>query len=230
MIITKKKAIKNILESLAGGATPKGIKSVFLFGCGTCAEQCSTGGKKELDEMKKTLEENGFKVTGSSLPEVTCYRQFIVKEFKGHKEISSSDAMLVLACGAGVRTVADVAPHSKPVLAALDSLYLATVERFGRFHEGCAMCGECVLSDTAGICPHTECPKGLLNGPCGGVADGMCEVDITQPCAWVRIYNRLKEQGRLHLMKKIRPPKSHADNVRPRKTFLRSYEREIGKK
>ncbi|MBI5888634.1 MAG: methylenetetrahydrofolate reductase C-terminal domain-containing protein [Deltaproteobacteria bacterium] len=224
MIITKKKAAKDILDAL------KGSKSVFLFGCDTCAEQCSTGGKKELDEMKALLEENGIKVTGSSLPEVTCYRQYIVKEFKGRGEIASADALLVLACGAGVRTVADVAPEATPVIPALDSLYLATVERFGRFLEGCAMCGECVLADTGGICPHTECPKGLLNGPCGGVADGMCEVDTAQPCAWVRIYNRLKEQGRLHLMKKVRPPKSHANNVKPRKTFLRSYEREIVKK
>ncbi len=38
------------------------------------------------------------------------------------------------------------------------------------------MCGECVLDRTAGICPVTTCPKGLLNGPCGGMWDGMCEV------------------------------------------------------
>ncbi len=224
MIITKKKDTKDILDAL------KGAKSVFLFGCDTCAEQCSTGGQKELDEMKTLLTANGIEVKGSSLPEVACYRQYIVKEFKGHKEIASADAMLVLACGAGARTVADVAPEAKPVIPALDSLYLATVERFGRFFEGCAMCGDCVLADTGGICPHTECPKGLLNGPCGGVANGMCEVNINEPCAWVRIYNRLKEQGRLHLMKKARPPKSHANNVKPRKTFLRSYEREVGKK
>ena len=38
------------------------------------------------------------------------------------------------------------------------------------------MCGDCVLDKTAGICPVTTCPKGLLNGPCGGMWDGMCEV------------------------------------------------------
>ncbi|MBI5644456.1 MAG: methylenetetrahydrofolate reductase C-terminal domain-containing protein, partial [Deltaproteobacteria bacterium] len=104
---------------------------------------------------------------------------------------------------------------------ALDSIFLATVERYGRFFEGCSLCGECVLIETGGICPHTECPKGLLNGPCGGVVEGMCEVNPENRCAWIRIYERLKKQGRLHLMKKISPPKDHSIGVRPRKVLLR---------
>ena len=32
---------------------------------------------------------------------------------------------------------------------------------------GCRMCGNCLLQETAFICPM-ECPKGLRNGPCGG--------------------------------------------------------------
>jgi methylene-tetrahydrofolate reductase-like protein len=224
MIITKKKEIKKILDAL------KGRKRVYLFGCDTCAEQCNTGGKKELDEMAQILKEHGFEVAGSSLPEVTCYRQMVVKEYREKAGTKDADAVLVLACGAGVKTVAEVSKEEVPVLPALDSLYLATVERYGRFFEGCSLCGECVLDDTAGICPHTECPKGLLNGPCGGVVDGMCEVDTEKECAWVRIYSRLKKQGRLHLMKKIAPPKDHSVSVRPRKTLLRNPARELKSK
>ena len=32
---------------------------------------------------------------------------------------------------------------------------------------GCRMCGNCLLQETALICPM-ECPKGARNGPCGG--------------------------------------------------------------
>lgn len=32
---------------------------------------------------------------------------------------------------------------------------------------GCRQCGNCLLQETAFICPM-ECPKGLRNGPCGG--------------------------------------------------------------
>lgn len=59
------------------------------------------------------------------------------------------------------------------------------------------MCGECVLDLTGGLCPATRCPKGLLNGPCGGAKDGKCEVNPDNDCVWIEIYDRLKEIGRL---------------------------------
>ena len=216
MIITKTKDIDEITGSLAGK------KTVFLFGCGSCAEQCQTGGAKEIEKMTGELVEKGFDVVGASIPAETCYRQLILKDYRKIEGLKEADAVLVLACGAGVRTVADVAEETQVVLPALDSIFLATVERYGRFFEGCALCGECVLADTGGICPHTECPKGLLNGPCGGVADGMCEVDTDNECAWVRIYNRLKAQGRLDRMAKVVPPKDHSVSTRPREVLLRN--------
>lgn len=224
MIITKKKDIKAILASL------EGKKTVYLFGCDSCAEQCATGGEKELKEMTAILEENGIKVVGASLPEETCYRQLILKDYRKKPELREADAVLVLACGAGVRTVADSAEETQPVFPALDSFFLATVERVGRFFEGCSLCGECVLDSTGGICPHTECPKGLLNGPCGGVAHGKCEVDIESECAWVRIYNRLEKQGRLDVLKKTTAPKDHSVGIRPRKVLLRESARSADRK
>src|SRR5450432_3203212 len=45
----------------------------------------------------------------------------------------------------------------------------------------CRMCGQCVLSSTGMSCPM-NCPKGLRNGPCGGVRDhGNCEVCGSKP-------------------------------------------------
>lgn len=224
MIITKKKDIKAILASL------EGKKTVYLFGCNSCAEQCATGGEKELKEMTAILEENGIKVVGASLPEETCYRQLVLKDYRNKPEFREAEAVLVLACGAGVRTVADSVEETQPVFPALDSFFLATVERVGRFFEGCSLCGECVLDTTGGICPHTECPKGLLNGPCGGVAHGKCEVNIECDCAWVRIYNRLEKQGRLDALKKITAPKDHSVGIRPRKVLLRESARSADRK
>ncbi|HBG46604.1 MAG TPA: 5,10-methylenetetrahydrofolate reductase [Deltaproteobacteria bacterium] len=224
MIITKKKDIEAVAASL------NGKKSVYLFGCDSCAEQCATGGKKEVTEMTRALEERGFKVLGSSIPAETCYRQLVLKTYREDEAAKKAEAVLVLACGAGVRTIADVADETQPVLPALDSTFLATVERFGRFFEGCALCGECVLAETGAICPHTECPKGLLNGPCGGVADGMCEVYLDRECAWVSIYNRLKKQGRLDVLRKIAAPKDHSVGIRPRKVLLREPARTADRK
>ena len=58
---------------------------------------------------------------------------------------------------------------------------------------GCRMCGNCLLQETAFICPM-ECPKGLRNGPCGGTRDGLCEVYDTE-CIWSQAYERLKAYG-----------------------------------
>lgn len=215
MIITNKKDPEEIISSL------QGTHSVYLFGCNSCAQQCQTGGEPELKEMSKFLSDKGFEVKGSSIVDETCYRQLILREYKKKPEIREADAVLVLACGAGVKTVAEVAEETQPVLPALDSVFLATVERVGRFFEGCSLCGECVLAVTGAICPHTDCPKGLLNGPCGGVADGKCEVDTDNDCAWVRIFKRLKAQGRLDVMKNMAPLKDHSNGVRPRKVLLR---------
>jgi hypothetical protein len=52
----------------------------------------------------------------------------------------------------------------------------------------CRMCGQCVLSSTGMSCPM-NCPKGLRNGPCGGVRDnGNCEVNPDMKCVWVQAF------------------------------------------
>ncbi len=70
---------------------------------------------------------------------------------------------------------------------------------------GCRMCGNCLLQETAFICPM-ECPKGLRNGPCGGSTPDHCYVDPTRPCIWYRIYERAEQMGRLERLMEIFPP------------------------
>ena len=97
-----------------------------------------------------------------------------------------------------------IRPHSldQPVIPALDTLFIGVEDSPGSFQEVCAQCGQCILGETAAICPVTRCHKGLLNGPCGGTNDGKCEVDKEKDCAWTLIYRRLEEQGRLDLTRK----------------------------
>src|SRR5512136_691325 len=70
---------------------------------------------------------------------------------------------------------------------------------------GCRMCGNCLLQETAFICPM-ECPKGLRNGPCGGSTPDSCYVDPTRPCIWHRIYERAERMGRTDRLMEILPP------------------------
>ena len=78
-------------------------------------------------------------------------------------------------------------------------------------------CGDCELGGLTGICPLTQCPKGMINGPCGGVStEGKCEVNRDRDCAWIRIYRRLKALGELDRLRDINPPKDWSKVTRPR--------------
>jgi methylenetetrahydrofolate reductase (NADPH) len=71
---------------------------------------------------------------------------------------------------------------------------------------GCRMCGNCLLQETAFICPM-ECPKGMRNGPCGGVTpEKNCYVDETRKCVWYAIYKRALKTGREEILLEVLPP------------------------
>jgi methylenetetrahydrofolate reductase (NADPH) len=71
---------------------------------------------------------------------------------------------------------------------------------------GCRMCGNCLLQETAFICPM-ECPKGMRNGPCGGITpEKNCYVDETRKCVWYAIYKRAFEIGRQEMLLEVLPP------------------------
>ena len=190
MIITKAKPFAEIMQSL------EGEKTVFLVGCAECATVCKTGGEEEVKQMKIRLEQEGKVVSGWVVLSPGCNLLEAKKEFrKAKEEIGQADSLLVMSCGGGVQIAQEAS--DKVVHPANNTLFLGTVERFGHFKEYCSMCGKCILDLTGGICPATRCPKGLLNGPCGGAKDGKCEVNPDNDCVWIEIYNRLKEIGRL---------------------------------
>ena len=70
---------------------------------------------------------------------------------------------------------------------------------------GCRMCGNCLLQETAFICPM-ECPKGARNGPCGGSTEEHCYVDETRPCIWYQIYDRAFRLNRQEMLMEVLPP------------------------
>ena len=70
---------------------------------------------------------------------------------------------------------------------------------------GCRMCGNCILQETAFVCPMT-CPKGLRNGLCGGATPKACEVDPSRPCTWYKIYERAEKMDRLDKLLEINAP------------------------
>ena len=218
MIAQTQKPTEEILEYL------EGKEKVVLVGCGGCATVFHTGGEPEVKEMAEKLAERGKKVLAAITPpfgEFTCYAPWSKSRLNQYKkQIQECDAILMLSCGDGLQVVRELVLEEEFKI--IKPIYPGTnpIGHMGGgpslFKEKCQQCGECELGKFAGICPLTQCAKGLLNGPCGGYKNGKCEVDPERDCAWVAIYERLKALGILEKMKEIMGPKDRSKMTRPR--------------
>ncbi|WFD09474.1 methylenetetrahydrofolate reductase C-terminal domain-containing protein [Tepidibacter hydrothermalis] len=217
MIISEKKPLEEVLEYI------KGAQKVIVTGCSLCATTCKVGGEEEIEEMKNILQENGKEVLGVKLLDPSCNVLKVKKDLKSLKEeLKEADAIISLACGDGTQTVAKNVKI--PVYPGNNTMFIGEIERVGQFSESCKACGECELGWTGGICPVTMCAKGLLNGACGGAKDGKCEVNPENDCAWIKIYERLKELDQLDNLTNIRPAKDYKKCANPRHINLKKKE------
>lgn len=198
MIITSAKPLEEILALL------KDEDDIFIIGCNVCAAKLKTGGEPEVLEMCRQLEKSGKHVVGWALPTAACSVRSFDSLVQKNEKIREARCILVMGCGSGVSTVASVA--EVPVLGSNDTLSLGGSSGDKLLLEQCIMCGNCTIGEFGGICPKAQCPKGLLNGPCGGAIDGMCEVNRDNDCAWVLIYDRLEKIDRLDLLYTVYAP------------------------
>ncbi len=216
MIVTKKRDFQELMENI------KEYRSFFLIGCSECASLCGTGGEPEVKAMKGALDAEGKVVTGGIVAKTGCQVLGTKTELKKYREeLDKSDCILVMSCGAGTQAAVEIF-EDKPVFPTNDSMFLGNMTRYQMFDERCSLCGRCILDKTGGICPITACPKGLLNGPCGGCKDGHCEVSPDIKCAWVRIYERMKRLDKLEeFCNTIIEAKDWSTSQKPRTLYTR---------
>jgi ferredoxin len=192
MIVGEQKPVKEIKETVAG------YKKLLILGCGTCVKTCFAGGEDEVATLASALR-LAFKMEGAEIEidEFTVERQ-CEDEFvqEAAPAIGRNEAVLSLACGAGVQAVARRFAKT-PSLPGVNTTFLGTLEKQGLFTEECAGCGDCKLAIFGGVCPIARCAKKLLNGPCGGSQQGKCEVSPETDCAWQLIIDRLKSLDQL---------------------------------
>ncbi len=210
--ITQKKSEEEIDRLL------NGLNRIFIIGCGTCTTLTRTGGEPEVRALKEILSEKGKLITGTTVVPVACdnlTREFLL-EFG--EQIDQANCLLITSCAFGVQTIGR--QLRKMVVPALDTLFIGKETGFGMFDEICTQCGTCIIGETGGICPVTNCHKGLVNGPCGGTNHGKCEIDVNKDCVWTLIYNRLKDLNRLDCMRKYQRPRNHLGEPKPGKFKL----------
>ncbi|NIA07472.1 MAG: hypothetical protein GWP14_07545 [Actinobacteria bacterium] len=198
MIVGEQKPLEEIQQTLAG------IDNLLILGCGTCVTVCLAGGEKEVATLAGLLRLKG---APSNVTEATVERQCDEEFFEDARaKIAAADAVLSMACGAGVQLLARLFPD-KPVYPAVNTRFIGLVEEQGKWLESCLACGDCKLGKFGSVCPVTRCSKSLLNGPCGGSVDGKCEVDPENiDCGWQLIYDRLEKLGQLDNLTEIEEP------------------------
>lgn len=213
MIVAERKPLADVMTMLAP------YKNICVLGCGTCVTVCLAGGQKEAEETAAAINLH-FKNEGKDVNveaftiERQCEYEFIDEVLE---RLKGFDVILSLACGVGVQTIVDHVPELI-ALPGLNTQFFGYPVEQGVWTENCLGCGDCVLHITQGICPITRCSKSILNGPCGGSQDGVCEISKDVPCAWHLIHERLSKVGKVKDLDEIQPPKdwstSHHGGVR----------------
>ena len=205
MIVGEQKSLEEVM-ALLGEA-----KKVLVVGCGTCVTVCLAGGEKEVGimasslRMKSKLDDHAMEVD-----EITVQRQCEWEYLDPLAErMGEYDVILSMACGIGVQAMNEHFADAVTV-PGLNTTFLGLPVEQGVWEERCQACGDCVLGLTGGICPIARCSKQLLNGPCGGSQDGVCEIDPDIACAWQLIWERAAKMDRMDVMLEVQPPKDWA--------------------
>lgn len=205
MIVGDLKPIDEIAQSVTN------FSKISIVACGGCVSICLSGGTKSADELARELAHPKYYRSLSPSFQTTSVQRQCERDFvKAYLNIApGTEAILSMACGAGVQTLAEIF-EALPIIPALNTSFLGSLDAPGIWREKCQGCGDCVLANTGGICPVSRCAKRILNGPCGGSSGGKCEIGEDIDCAWQLIISRLKALGRLDDYENLFPLKDWA--------------------
>jgi ferredoxin len=202
MIVADRKPIEEILEMI------KDCDKILILGCKGCVTVCNVGGSKEVAVLASILriarkkEGRPLQVDEKSI-ERQCDPEYIeqVKDL-----VDQYDAVISMACGVGPQFLSEAYPEQR-FFPAVNTTFFGGATQHGVWAERCAGCGTCVIHHFDGMCPIARCSKSLLHGPCGGSANGKCEISKDVDCIWDKIVRKKMEEGRLDDLLQPKPAK-----------------------
>ena len=200
MIVADQKPLTEVLEMI------RDYNNILIVGCKGCVTVCNAGGLKEVEVLAASLEiarkkENIPLTVETTVIERQCDTEYVAQL---KDRINTYDAVLSMACGVGPQFLSEAYEDQK-FFPAVNTTFYGGAVAHGIWEERCAGCGTCIIHDFEGLCPIARCAKSLLHGPCGGSAQGQCEVNPETRCIWDRIVFRKMELGKLEDLLKTRP-------------------------
>ena len=193
MIVAQRKPFEEIKKSLAP------YKNILVAGCGTCVAVCLAGGKKEVGLLASQLRMSfGLDKKKVKISEVTlerqCDREFLetVKN-----EVEQAEAVLSLACGAGIQFLAEAYPE-RPVYPRREY----HLHRGGRGRRPLdrtlpGLRGMPAGGNRRDLPAERPVPRGSTTGPAGAWWTENARWTLSAPAPGCSIYDRLSREGRL---------------------------------
>ena len=170
--------------------------NLFVIACNKCFKEFETMDEPDCGEFEKLAAECGKTITGTAKVDFLCNKTQTTKKLQDMIP-EGTEHVVVISCGLGVQTVADLKKGEMPVYAAANTLNYTGHHGMALTKKACDACAQCYLNITGGICPIVDCSKSLVNGQCGGAKNGKCEVDPNKDCAWEKINQKQEKQGRI---------------------------------
>jgi ferredoxin len=202
MIVADRKPINELLDMI------KDCNKILILGCKGCVTVCNVGGTKEVGILASILRIARNK-EGKSLEvvEETLERQCDPEYIQQVKDmVNDYDGVISMACGVGPQFLSEAYPNQR-FFPAVNTTFFGGAVEHGIWAERCAGCGTCIIHKFDGMCPIARCSKSLLNGPCGGSADGKCEISKEVDCIWDIIVRKKMDEGRLEDITSRKPVK-----------------------
>ena len=192
MIVADQKSLKEILEMV------QDHNKILIIGCNGCVTVCNSGGLKEVEILSSSIklarkkEGNDIEIDIKVLE-----RQCDIEYIEAISDVVNDyDAIVSMACGVGPQFLSEMYTD-QTFYPALNTTFFGGATKHGVWEERCAGCGTCAIHVFDGLCPIARCAKSLMNGPCGGSSNGVCEVNKDIECIWDSIVRKKMEAGKL---------------------------------
>ena len=192
MIVADRKSLKEIL------AMVEDDKKILIAGCKGCVTVCNVGGLKEVEilasSMKIARKKQGNDIDiDINVLERQCDNEYV----EGIKDtVEDYDAVISLACGVGPQFLSEMY-KDQTFYPGVNTTFFGGATEHGVWEERCAGCGTCGIHNFGGLCPIARCAKSLMNGPCGGSSNGICEVNKDIECIWDSIVRKKMDAGKI---------------------------------
>ncbi len=192
MIVADQKSLKEILEMV------QNHNKILIIGCNGCVTVCNAGGLREVEILSSSIQLARKKQGNEIEVDIKVLERQCDLEY--NEEISDVvndyDAVISMACGVGPQFLSEMY-RNQTFYPGLNTTFFGGATQHGVWEERCAGCGTCAIHIFDGLCPIARCAKSLMNGPCGGSSNGVCEVNKESECIWDSIVRKKMEAGKL---------------------------------